>query len=165
VAASSSYFTGDNRPVEQITWFEARDFCALRDARLLTEAEWEYAARGPDGLIFPWGNTFVSAVVVSGRPSAEGSSEVGSLPAGASWVGALDLSGSVWEWIANEYRDYPYDAGDGREDINSNVQSRVIRGGAWDDTITDYLHSASRLSVNPDSSLNGVGFRCARSFE
>lgn len=64
VAARNSYFDGAQRPVEQITWFEARDFCALRGARLATEAEWEYAAHGPDEWEYPWGNEFVSANAV-----------------------------------------------------------------------------------------------------
>ncbi|MBC7812633.1 MAG: formylglycine-generating enzyme family protein, partial [Burkholderiales bacterium] len=58
VAGRDSYWTDDNRPREMISWFEARDFCGLREARLPSEAEWEYAARGPNSLAFPWGDTW-----------------------------------------------------------------------------------------------------------
>ena len=91
-------FAGDNRPRENLTWFEARDYCAGRDARLPTEAEWEYAASGPDNLIYPWGEELVETNLVFDRNSNNETAEVGSRPDGVSWVGALDMAGNVWEW-------------------------------------------------------------------
>ena len=82
VKANANGFTGDNRPVEQITWFEAREYCARRGGRLPTEAEWEYAARGPDGLAYPWGDVFVADNVVYNRTTSQGTADVGSKPAG-----------------------------------------------------------------------------------
>jgi len=103
---------GADRPREMITWFEAATHCESRGARLPTEAEWGYAARGPDSLIFPWGNELAAASVnfcdincMPVAPWAELSSDdgyrttapVGTYPQGVSWVGALDMSGDVWE--------------------------------------------------------------------
>lgn len=159
--ANPNYFRGYNLPVESITWFEARDFCILRGGRLPTEAEWEYAARGPDSLVYPWGNDFVTENVVYSGNSNGQTAEVGSRPAGASWVGALDMSGNVWEWVSSLYQDYPYSAD---YESNSNTSnSRVLRGGSWDDFITDYLRAAYRYWNFTDYWYFLYGFRCARS--
>ena len=158
-------FPGDDRPVERITWFEARDFCARRGARLPTEAEWEYAARGPDSLVYPWGDTWNASNAVWNRSSSQGTANVGSIPAGASWVGALDMSGNVWEWTSSLYLSYPYDAADGREaDTGSSTDvRRVLRGGSWYDYDTDFLRAPFRSWSVPDFGNDYIGFRCARS--
>jgi len=104
--ANENAFSGDHRPVENITWSEARAFCQQRGARLPTEAEWEYAARGVDGLFFPWGNAFVSENTVWNRNPSQGTADVTSIATGASWVGAMDMSGNVWEWVNSLYLPY-----------------------------------------------------------
>ncbi|MCC6617374.1 MAG: SUMF1/EgtB/PvdO family nonheme iron enzyme [Anaerolineae bacterium] len=153
-------WTGDARPRESVTWAEASEFCAARGGRLPTEREWEYAARGPDSRIYPWGDRFDAALVVSSdrRANTEGPAPVGSLPDGASWVGALDMSGNLWEWTRTLYRDYPYAADDGREDPDAEGE-RVIRGGSYlaDD---GYLRTSNRAGYDPDIRLGDVGFRC-----
>ncbi len=162
-AANASFSTEANRPREQITWFEASDFCAARDAQLPSESQWEYAARGPEGLIFPWGNTFVAENVVSGDNQT---ADVGSRPGGISWVGAYDLSGNVLEWVSTIYDQdnysYPYDATDGREDLQRTDVPRVVRGGSWTNS-DNFLRSAVRLRYYPTYEYTDVGFRCARS--
>ena len=159
--AEDNYFKGDNLPVETITWTEARDYCKLRGGRLPTEAEWEYAARGPDNLVYPWGNEFVADNVVYAENSDDKTANVGSRPAGVSWVGALDLSGNVWEWTLSEYKDYPYDANDGRNDATTNV-NRVLRGGSWNYTNSSNLRGAYRVNFDPLYSNFKIGFRCSR---
>ncbi len=164
-ATYKPHFSGDLRPVEMITWFEARDFCAKRGSRLPTEAEWEYAARGPDNLVYPWGNEFDSSRVFYNRTESQGTANVGSIPGGVSWVGANDLSGNVWEWVSSINKPYPYDATDGRENIGDPNSWRVYRGGGWGDPIASNLRAADRFPTdNPSSRDSGVGFRCARSF-
>jgi len=165
VAANPSYWTDPNRPREKITWFEARDYCALRGARLPTEAEWEYAARGPDDWFFPWGNDFVADNVVYGDNSGGQTADVGSRQAGESWVGALDLSGNVWEWTGSIYRDYPYGAGDGRENTDGNRTDvlRAVRGGSWYNFDLD-VRAASRYGDGPDVWCSIIGLRCVRSY-
>jgi iron(II)-dependent oxidoreductase len=159
-----SRFTLPQRPREQITWAESRDFCAKRGGRLPTEAEWEWAARGPDSLVYPWGNTFVGDNVVYGGNFGGQTANVGSKPAGASWVGALDLSGNVWEWTSTIYDQdkfpYPHTSTDNRNDININNAYRVIRGGSWGDTVP-ILRSAYRSWYSLGYGL--VGCRLARS--
>lgn len=163
--AQSPGFAGEQRPVERITWIEALDFCALRGARLPSEREWEYAARGPDGLKYPWGNEWDETKAVWAGNSDRQTAEVGSIPEGASWVGALDMSGNVWEWVSSIYRAYPYRADDGREDSANRTDSRVLRGGSWNYTLTVNLRAASRVRRTSDYWGNGLGFRCARSSE
>jgi iron(II)-dependent oxidoreductase len=159
---SAGNFQGDNRPRENLTWFEARDFCKSRDARLPTEAEWEYAARGPDNLIYPWGSDLVDANLVFDRNSNNETADVGSRPAGLSWVGAYDMSGNVWEWVSSIYERYPYDASDGREDEADTTSQRVYRGGVG--SYIDFgVSSAIRFRSDPSKRDWFVGFRCARS--
>ncbi len=160
--ANSNGFDGDQRPVERITWFEARDFCALRGMRLPTEREWEYAARGPDNVIYPWGDDWNPDNVVWSGNSNSQTAPVGSRPAGVSWVGALDLSGNVWEWVSTLSRAYPYVFDDGREDGDNGTDARVQRGGSWDYGST-YLRAPGRFTNVPDPRYNYNGFRCARS--
>lgn len=167
VKSSDNRFAGADRPVERIVWFEAYDFCELRDARLPTEREWEYAARGPDNLLYPWGNEFIADNVVYSGNSNNQTAVVGSRPAGISWVGALDMSGNVLEWISSLYASYPYNVADGREaDMRHSADVlHMLRGGSWYNNIGG-LRAPVRFRSLPlgwDGSL--VGFRCARSYE
>jgi formylglycine-generating enzyme required for sulfatase activity len=160
---NANAYRGDNRPVEQITWFVARDFCFLRGASLPTEAEWEYAARGPDALHFPWNDASDNSRAVWQRSDLQGTAEIGSMPSGKSWVGALDMAGNVWEWTRSLYWPYPYDENDGRENYMSNNESVLyaMHGGSWD--FDDFgLPSASRWGFVPTYTQYSVGFRCVQ---
>ena len=142
-----------------ITWFEAADHCAERGARLPTEAEWEYAARGPDNLIYPWGNTYADdQYITSGDLSTVG------LPAGMSWVGAHHLIGNAYEWVNDLYGSYSSDSAVNPQGPASGDR-HVVRGSGW--ASADYLdRSSSRASYPPeltDSRLTGL--RCARDYE
>jgi formylglycine-generating enzyme required for sulfatase activity len=154
-----------NHPAIEVAWFGAVAYCEGRGMRLPTEAEWEYAARGPDSLTYPWGNEFVAANAVYESNSGGQSAEVGSRPGGVSWVGAYDMSGNVSEWASSIYEPYPYDGEDGREVDGSGDGSsdRVLRGGSWTRS-TALLPAANRVYVDPDFTYHDLGFRCARSF-
>lgn len=173
---SEGSFKGDSRPRDSITWFEAHDFCIERGARLPTEPEWEYSARGPDNLVFPWGNDFVGSNVVYLDNSNGQTANVGSRPAGNSWVGVSDLNGNVWEWMSTIYGiyedngtqfksvfAYPYRSDDGREQNSKvgNVYVRVVRGGAWNDSAE---RAAFRYWNYPTAHWINNGFRCVLSY-
>jgi formylglycine-generating enzyme required for sulfatase activity len=165
-AGESSLSTGANRPRERITWFAARDFCAARGARLPTEVEWEYAARGPDNLMYPWGNRWNDNFAVWLGNSNDQSADVGSRPGDTSWVGVSDMSGNVGEWVSSLYAPYPYTSQN--EDENDNRQSRVIRGGSWNFVTAPELEKTSafrtvyRTWFEPQFSDTRLGFRCVR---
>lgn len=161
--ANASVFTGDNRPVERITWVEARDFCELRNGRLPTEAEWEYAARGPDGLVYPWGNDFIADNAVYSGNSGNRTALVGSRAGGVSWVGAYDMSGNVWEWTSTIYQVYPYNADESRESNSDTNSTRSLRGGSWDYSAR-ILQATNRIGNSPDDWYGDFGFRCVRSY-
>ncbi len=174
---SAGLFNQPDLPRENVSWFEALSHCASRGARLPTEAEWEYAARGPDGLRYPWGDSFDPLLTNycdmgckwewKDERHSDGfnyTAPVGSYPDGASWVGALDMAGNVFEWVSSLYRRYPYNATDGREVGASNSTDwRVLRGGAWSST-KEGVRAANRGLGTPDTRDTLSGFRCARDF-
>ena len=148
---SAGEFTDPYRPRDTISWFDAKDFCEARGARLPDEWEWEYAARGPSLLTYPWGDIFVpeNTVYWDNRTECWGTCDVGSHPGGVSWVGAQDMSGNVWEWMVNAY----------------DSETKVLRGGSF---VSQDPNSIERKSYHPwdptTNPYNHIGFRCARSY-
>jgi formylglycine-generating enzyme required for sulfatase activity len=112
-----------------IGWADALDYARWVGGRLPTEEEWEWAARGPDGNTYPWGNNWDPARANVGEAGIQEPCDVGRYSTGESWCGAGDLIGNVWEWCSTLWAPYPYDAADGREDLKKSG-SRVLRGGA-----------------------------------
>lgn len=121
---------GGNAPVVSVSWHDANAYCRWAGMRLPTEAEYEYVARGREGRKYPWGNEWDATRCCNSSNSNSHAAAVGSYPSGASWCGALDVVGNVWQWCSSKYQPYPYDARDGREDPSGNVD-RVLRGGSW----------------------------------
>ncbi|MFN2298178.1 MAG: formylglycine-generating enzyme family protein [Anaerolineales bacterium] len=115
-------------PMACVTWYEAEAYARWRGGRLPTEAEWEYAARGPESRVYPWGDAFDPALC--NLVDAGGTMPVGSFPAGASWAGALDMAGNVMEWVQDWLARYePEPAQDPTGPETGKV--KVEKGGWW----------------------------------
>ncbi len=147
-------------PRESVTWQQAADFCQERGARLPTEAEWEYAARGPDALIYPWGNIYDIHKATLRKISP---APVGKKPDGASWVGALDMGGGIGEWVDTWYGAYTSET---QTDPTGPPQGelRIVRGGDWFAHAAYFVRTTFRDPKTPDFATSSVGFRCAGDF-
>jgi len=161
---------GDDHPVVNVSWEDCVEFCEKAGLELPTEAQWEYAARGPDGRRYPWGDEWEEDRLCwrknqgpGGRTFPVGTFPVGSFPSGASWCGALDMVGNVSEWCADWYDANYYASSPARDAAGpSGGTRRVVRGGSWDH-YANLCRAAIRGYYDPAGRSNSVGFRAARS--
>jgi formylglycine-generating enzyme required for sulfatase activity len=161
-------FPGDSLPRTNVRWYDAMAFCRWLTARvndrtrhalslqirLPTEQQWQRAAVGDSGWIYPWGNAIDDTYCNYGRKVGQ-PTPVTQYPKGASPYDVMDMSGNVWEWCLTGW---------GRDDSNiHDSRTRVLRGGSWDNLFEDNLRAAYRNWFNPFIWGNYVGFRCALS--
>jgi formylglycine-generating enzyme required for sulfatase activity/predicted Ser/Thr protein kinase len=150
-------------PVVMVTWLGAEAYCKSVGRRLPTEAEWEKAARGETGDLYPWGNSWLNSNANSGQYDAyKQTAPIGSFPEGISPYGAFDMIGNVWEWTADWYDPeyYSYSPGDNPTGAQTGIE-RVMRGGAWVNLSKD-MKATTRGIYGPWGSWLHIGFRCVR---
>lgn len=161
----------ENHPVVKVLWRDAQNYANWLNEkfspqipqgfifRLPSEAEWEKAARGEKGLIYPWGDEFDDTKSNTWESQKRITTAVGSYsPQGDSPYGCADMSGNVWEWTHSAWKEYPYNIEDGREDETDLSFTRVIRGGSFS-YVRGFARCASRLADDPDFAWYLRGFR------
>lgn len=146
-----------DHPVTCVSWLDALAFCEWAGVRLPSEAQWEKAARGTDGRIWPWGNEEPDTGRCNFNVHVGDTTSVGQYENGASFYRVLDMAGNVWEWTSSQWKDYPYRAGDGRE-IEDAASRRVVRGGSFGGVPLN-VRCAYRNGGTPDHRGNYGGFR------
>jgi eukaryotic-like serine/threonine-protein kinase len=155
----------DGYPINCIDRSQAQAYCRFRNKRLPTEAEWEYAARGSDGRLYPWGNdkpARCDTAVISGLCPATGPRPVGQrAPSSASPFGAFDMSGNVWEWVEDTYEPQLALIAKPDDPLVVGISGRgVLRGGSWDFAVS-HADAAHRLPYDPAEGHVASGVRCA----
>lgn len=153
----------DSQPVVQISWNDANAYCQWANRKLPTEAQWEKAARGTNGQIYPWGNGAPACYLTNFGPCTGTTTVVGNYPAGKSPYGTLDTAGNVEEWVADWFDTNYYSSRiDWRNPSGpASGSRRVLRGGSWYFG-QPLIRSAYRYGAGTESHSDTQGFRCAR---
>jgi formylglycine-generating enzyme required for sulfatase activity len=162
-------FGGETMPMTQVSWDEARRYCASMGGRLPTEVEWERAARGDDDRLYPWGDGQPTCARADVWTDAEGAchgygpSPVGSLAAGTSPYGIVDMAGNVLEWVDDAYVDNAWSVVD---DVDPHIADpaaprHVVRGGSWDYDVVNAPRVSARNGYPTHLRDDSLGFRCA----
>jgi formylglycine-generating enzyme len=157
-----THVTGPRQPVCGVCWYEAEAYARFVGKRLPTEAEWEKAARGDDGRIYPWGDEWEEGRCSFRGGPVRAAPPVGSYPSGASPYGVLDMAGGVWELCADWYAEDYYERAPEMDPKGpESGELKVARGGAWH-AVPLLNRTANRNAWRPTARFSNIGFRCAR---
>ena len=155
-----------NFPVVNVTHQDAEDYCSFMGGRLPTEAEWEYAARGPEGNLYPWGNQSPDCSFANSFNNANGTAcvgdttAIGSYPNGRSDFGLMDMAGNVWEWVGDYYSPSYYESSPPENPTGPDLgMEYVVRGGGWSGSWL-YLQTTTRAYDLNYYRGADLGFRC-----
>ncbi len=176
-----------DHPMNCISWSDADTYCRKNDKRLPTEAEWEFATRGPDGRVFPWGDedptpahlnacdkdcadwakkagVEVRVLFTDKSDGYASTAPVGKFPLGKSRFGPFDVVGNVWEWVSDW--EGAYTAGEKKNPVGPDSgEKRILRGGAWNGADKSWLRPSYRYATEPATRSPGIGFRCAKGID
>ncbi len=158
----SRVYSYPNHPITSVNWNQAKAYCDWVGGDLPTEAQWEKAARGPNGNKYPWGNQEPDNNFANYGQNIGGTSEVGFYEKGESYYGAMDMAGNVWEWVNDGYGSYDINTTNNPKGDNSSVY-KVLRGGSYENYSYRSLRSAKRHINYPNYWDNNIGFRCVSS--
>ncbi len=134
-----------DHPVVFVSLGDATEYCKWMKKRLPIEEEWEKAARGPDGSIYPWGNKFEQERANTSLSGIVGTTKAGLYKGGSSPYGVYDMAGNVWEWTDSDYIE----------------KTKVVKGGSWG-LSHRFARTFTRIGYKPDTKINNLGFRCAK---
>ena len=162
-ATRSDYYTNpnfSNYPVVKVTFHQASTFCDWLEGRLPTEAEWEKAARLPNGSIYPWGNNSPLELESGYLNYDDIVGDTSPVDSGGSPNQIFNLAGNVWEWTRDWYDESYYSVSSATDPVGSETGlQKVVRGGGWS-TSSEFLRAASRWFRDPENGYDNVGFRC-----
>lgn len=154
-----------DHPVTNVSWDDAVAYAKWAGCELPTEAQWEKAARGSNGHLFPWGNSWDESKCRNSVGSkAGGTSSVDAYPEGMSGYGTYQQAGNVWEWCADWYDEDYYKDPEAAHNPEGPLEGtdRVLRGGSWESRSVVHFRGTSRFALEPFRRICDLGFRLAR---